>query len=238
MFNQLLESKPKKQRSLTNTMYSVGAHVVLIAVAVYLTAKAGIADDSIKQEKIQFVEVKPEEPAEPEPPKKAPPPPDAVITPPPPKGFQILQAPVDVPTTIPDVDLTRKVTDESDFSGKGVIGGISHGVVGGSAPVVEGQPYMDFQVDQAVVGIQGTINPTYPEVLRASGVEGRVMAQFVVDTLGKIEKSTFKILESTNELFSMSVRSALPRMRFYPAQVNGRKVKQLVQQPFQFTLGN
>lgn len=232
MFNQLLESKPKKQRSLTGTLYSVGAHTVLIAIAVYVTAKAGIADEGIKQEKIQFVEVKPEEPP---PPKELPPPPDAIVTPPPPKGFQVLQAPIDIPAVIPEIDLTKKVTDEADFSGKGVKGGIARGVVGGTAPVTD-QPYMDFQVEQAVSAMPGSPTPTYPEVLRASGVEGTVMVQFVVDTSGKAERPSFKILSSTNDLFSASVRAALPRMRFYPAQIAGRKVKQLVQQPFQFTL--
>ena len=33
-----------------------------------------------------------------------------------------------------------------------------------------------------------------------------------------------------------AVRSALPNMRFYPAEVGGKKVKQLVQQSFQFRL--
>ena len=37
-------------------------------------------------------------------------------------------------------------------------------------------------------------------------------------------------------LLKNSVRSALNSMRFYPAEIGGRKVKQLVQQPFNFTL--
>lgn len=233
MFNQLFESAPKKKRTLPVTLYSVGTHTVLIGLAVYATANAGIVNDEIKQEKIQFVEVKPEEPP---PPDEPPPPPDAVITPPPPKGFQVLLAPVDIPTQIPDIDLTKKVTDESDFSGKGVKGGVYRGVVGGTAAVVDGQPYMDFQVEQAATQMPNSQRPQYPEVLRASGVEGVVKVQFVVDTVGKIESSSIKITESTNELFTASVRQTLPRMRFYPAQSGGRKVRQLVTLPIQFTL--
>jgi len=48
--------------------------------------------------------------------------------------------------------------------------------------------------------------------------------------------STFKALKSDNDLFTTSVKNALQRMRFLPAEVGGRKVKQLVQQPFQFSL--
>jgi periplasmic protein TonB len=46
----------------------------------------------------------------------------------------------------------------------------------------------------------------------------------------------FKILKSTHDLFTAAVKSALPQMRFYPAEVGGHKVKQLVQMPFQFSL--
>jgi protein TonB len=39
-------------------------------------------------------------------------------------------------------------------------------------------------------------------------------------------------------LFTQAVRAALPRMRFFPAQVGGKAVKQLVQMPFQFNLAH
>jgi protein TonB len=67
-------------------------------------------------------------------------------------------------------------------------------------------------------------------------VEGEVLAQFVVDTTGRADMSTFKVLKSSHELFTQSVRNVLPNMRFYPAEIGGRKVKQMVQQPFTFAL--
>jgi periplasmic protein TonB len=63
-----------------------------------------------------------------------------------------------------------------------------------------------------------------------------VLAQFVVDTTGKAEVGTFKVLKSSHDLFAQAVRSALPGMRFIPAEVGGRRVKQLVQQPFAFAI--
>src|SRR5437868_10237033 len=120
---------------------SVIAHVVAIVGAVYVTANAGIVNEKTKDEKVDFVEVKKDEPKPPEP-EKPPPPPDVVVQPPPPKGFQILQAPIEIPTEIPDIDLSKKVTDEGDFTGKGVAGGTGTGVVGGKGPVPQGdQPY-------------------------------------------------------------------------------------------------
>jgi periplasmic protein TonB len=73
-------------------------------------------------------------------------------------------------------------------------------------------------------------------MLRSANVEGEVLVQFVVDTTGRVEKGSIKILKSSHELFTNAVQSALNSMRFYPAEIGGRKVKQLVQQPFNFAL--
>lgn len=234
MFNQLIESKPKKQKMAGGTLFSIVFHGTLIAVAVVLTARAGIADDKTKQEKIQFVEVKKDVPKPKEPP---PPPKEVVMKAPPPKGFQVLQAPVNIPIKIPDIDLSKKVTSEEDFSGKGVKGGTANGVAGGTPQKIDAnQTYFEFQVEKPVAQIPGTGSPRYPDALRSSGVEGEVQAQFVVDEDGKAEVGTFKVLKATNDLFANAVRSALPNMRFYAAEVGGHKVKQLVQQSFQFKL--
>jgi protein TonB len=62
-----------------------------------------------------------------------------------------------------------------------------------------------------------------------------VLAQFVVDTAGRVETSTFKVISSDDPAFTVAVRDGLPSQRFLPAEVSGRKVKQLVQQPFVFS---
>ena len=235
MFNQLIESKPKKQKMAGGTLFSLIFHGTIGVAAVVATASAGIADDKSKAEKIQFVEMK-KEPPKPKPKEPPPPPPKEVMKAPPPKGFQVLRAPVEIPIKIPDIDLSKKVTDEADFSGKGVKGGVASGVVGGTAIVDLNQTYFEFQVEKPVSQIPGTGSPRYPDALRSSGVEGEVQAQFVVNEDGRAETSTFKVLKATNDLFASAVRSALPNMRFYAAEVGGKKVKQLVQQSFQFKL--
>src|SRR5919112_5631058 len=234
MFNNLLESKAKKQRSLGGTIFSVILHTGIIAGAVYATAHATIEAEKPKEEKVEFVEMKKDEPPPPKNEPPPPPPPDVAVAPPPPKGFQVLTAPVEIPDVIPEVDLSKKVTDENDFSGKGVAGGTSKGVEGGKAVVQSDQPYFEFQVEKPVVPAPGSTQPRYPDMLRQAGVEGEVLAQFVVDTTGRAEAGSLKILKSSHDLFIQSVRNALPQMRFIPAEVGGRKVKQLVQQPFSF----
>ena len=83
----------------------------------------------------------------------------------------------------------------------------------------------------------GNTPPRYPDALRRSRTGGTVLAEFVVDTLGRVDdRTSISILSSSNELFAASVREALPAMRFVPAEVDGRRVKQLAQVPFEFRL--
>ena len=63
-----------------------------------------------------------------------------------------------------------------------------------------------------------------------------MLVQFVVDTAGRVETSTFKVLRQSHNEFEAAVRGALPKMRFLPAELKGRRVRQLVQQPFVFAL--
>jgi periplasmic protein TonB len=235
MFNNLLESKPKKEKRGGGTITSVVVHSILVGLAVYATANAAIRNEKPKQEKIDFVETPKDEPPPPKEEPPPPPPPDVVVAPPPPKGFQVLTAPVEIPDVIPDIDLSKKVTDEADFSGKGVAGGVAKGKEGG-AVVQSDQPYFEFQVEKPVVPAPGSVQPRYPDMLRQAGVEGEVLAQFVVDTTGKAEGGSLKILKSSHDMFVQSVKNALPQMKFIPAEVGGKKVKQLVQQPFTFSI--
>ena len=236
MFNNLLESKPKKEKRGGGTVTSIVLHSILVGLAVYATANAAIRNEKPKQEKIDFVETPKDEPPPPKEEPPPPPPPDVVVAPPPPKGFQVLTAPVEIPDVIPDIDLSKKVTDEADFSGKGVAGGVAKGVEGGKAVVQSDQPYFEFQVEKPVVPAPGSVAPRYPDMLRQAGVEGEVLAQFVVDTTGKAEPGSLKILKSSHDMFVQSVKNALPQMKFIPAEVGGKKVKQLVQQPFTFSI--
>lgn len=251
MMTTLLESKPHRQKSAGGTIFSVVFHSAIIFFAIYATARAGIAKDNEKREqKVDFVAIKKADPPPPEVKKNEPPPPKKpppvtehtpVPLPPvpvaPPKGFQVLQAPVNVPVELPNVDLSAKVTNEGDFSGKGVAGGSASGKEGGTvAPGVDpNKAYMDFQVEQQVEPISGT-RVDYPEAMRSSGVEGQVDTQFVVDENGRVQGGSFKVLNSANAAFVAAVKAALPSMRFRPAQIGGTKVSQVVQQSFKFNL--
>ena len=99
------------------------------------------------------------------------------------------------------------------------------------------QTYFEFQVDKPAEMLpQDSIRPKYPSVLESSGIPGEVQVQFVVTSGGIADMDSFKVLKSTNELFTQAVKTVLPKMRFNPATIKGRAVNQLVQQSFEFSV--
>jgi TonB family protein len=97
--------------------------------------------------------------------------------------------------------------------------------------------YTAEQVD-SVARTDGAHRPdvAYPPSLRAAQIEGTVLAEFVVDTTGRVEQDHFGIVGSTDPLFSSAVRDALLSTLFRPAMLRGRRVRQLVREPFEFRL--
>ncbi|HEY5219007.1 MAG TPA: M56 family metallopeptidase, partial [Gemmatimonadaceae bacterium] len=96
--------------------------------------------------------------------------------------------------------------------------------------------FFSFDVDKQAALTPGDQAPHYPDSLRASSIQGEVIAQFVVNADGRVDTSTFKVLKSSDELFTQSVRTTVAGWTFSPAQVQGHAVKQVVQQPFTFRL--
>ena len=78
--------------------------------------------------------------------------------------------------------------------------------------------------------------PSYPEMLRTAGMTGRVVAEFVVDSTGRVRPGSLVIVEATHELFATSVRRTVPGFRFTPARVQNRRVAQRVRVPFEFEM--
>lgn len=78
------------------------------------------------------------------------------------------------------------------------------------------------------------VQPAYPEALFISGTSGKVVAEFVVDTSGSVAMGTFSAISSTDPEFTFAVRHALQHAVYVPAMLKGRKVQQVVEQPFTF----
>jgi protein TonB len=82
--------------------------------------------------------------------------------------------------------------------------------------------------------VAGNPQPAYPERLRAANLEGEAVVAFVVDTTGR--PSTITLKSASHAEFGQAAVDALRRWRFRPAEIGGRKVRQLVEQQFDFTL--
>lgn len=96
--------------------------------------------------------------------------------------------------------------------------------------------YSILNVEETAVRTEGSAAPAYPPELIQQGIEGSVLANFVIDTTGRADSTSIEILQATHALFVQSVRAAIPGMRFSPAMVQGRKVRQMVEQRFQFRI--
>lgn len=231
MFETLIESKPKKLKTFKQQVISVVLHVVLGYAAIKATSGAAETMKAILQD-TTMVFLKPPEP--PPPPPDTPPPEAIVSANPPPLGFQTVMPPVDIPKEIPPVNLNERF-NAADFSGKGVEGGIATGAVGGTGPVT-GETFLEAQVDDPVQPINQP-KPRYPPVLQQAGVTGRVEIQYVVDTLGHAEPSSWKVIRSTNKAFEEPARESIMKSVFKPARIKGAAVRQLVQQAITFNIG-
>jgi TonB family protein len=93
-----------------------------------------------------------------------------------------------------------------------------------------------LQVDSAAARYDDSAAPPYPPSMLEKRIEGSVGIQYVVDTTGHADTSSIVVLSTTHEDFARSVRTTLPLMVFRPAIMNGRRVRQLVQQMFAFRI--
>lgn len=229
---RLLESSPPRRRARAGTAVSIVVHVLLIGGAVVATASAGAPPDrDVTDVAIYVVPPKPAEPA-----------PSAHHTagvgsavPNAPPLPAVSLPPIDhVVAGIPEpapADPLRGLEESFD---RGLRGGAGSG--GESGSVRSGDaPWDASVVDRAVVPL-GTLRPHYPETMRAMGRSGRAVVRFVVDTLGRVERDGITLVTATDPAFGDAALRAVPGLRFRPAEARGRKVRQLVELPFDFVL--
>jgi TonB family protein len=106
-----------------------------------------------------------------------------------------------------------------------------------SAPVESSDSvYSMLSEQEAAIRVEGSAAPIYPTELILAGVEGSVHTRYVIDTTGRADSTSFEVLDATHPAFARAVRDAVPGMRFTAAQVNGRHVRQMVEQRFDFRI--
>ena len=97
------------------------------------------------------------------------------------------------------------------------------------------QVYIEALVDERPEVLSGP-PVIYPDLLRQAGVEGRVLVQAVLDTNGRAEPRSIRIIQSPNAGFDQSARDFVLGARFRPARIKGRGVRVLVNLPIDFKI--
>ena len=78
--------------------------------------------------------------------------------------------------------------------------------------------------------------PGYPELLRRAGIEGRVTVEVVLDTLGRAERGSLRVVATTHALFVPEALALVRDSRYTPARFGGRPVRVRIQVPVAFAL--
>ena len=104
-----------------------------------------------------------------------------------------------------------------------------------SSPGRDSLPYVSDVVDQ-IPEILSSPPPRYPELLRLAHIEGVVVVEGVVDTLGHLEKGTLRIISSPHPALSTSAEECLEGAVFRPGRVDGRAVRVLIQIPVRYSM--
>lgn len=225
MFAQLIASRAPRRRSPAGFAASIALHGIIVTGAALLTSRVPTPPSAHTAVQMTYVA-----PVVPESPTPAPGTAPLAAVP------SVINVPLTVPDAIPPVDLLRAAIN-TDLPFVFRVGVPSH--AGSVAPVVgddPGLPLLDSQVEVPVAFDARSPMPRYPQLLRDAGVEGVTLLRFVVDTLGRVENGTVHVVESTHPAFTLAVQAVLPQMRFSPARIGERKVRQLVEFPLHFRL--
>lgn len=148
---------------------------------------------------------------------------------------------LDVSSVIPDVSIAEldfaSVRDEPIEFGAGGAGGVLRLALGHAyaAPTANGA-YSEEVVEKIVAPRRGNPKPAYPPRLLHAGIEAGFLVRFVVDTTGRVDAKSIEFPGIAHPLFAQAVQSALLRSRYFPAELGGRRVSQLVAQHFKFIL--
>lgn len=242
MFDVLVASAAHREVRAGSVTTSMITHALLIMLGV-IVSRSALENPPVTAADPAMLLFVPKPPPPPEPEVKPETPAvTLVVAEPPPKGFQTVVAPRDIPDVIPPVDLTQRPLDPRDFTGRGIEGGLASGVVGGTGTVdLEGGPDLsaiyeattrDDRFEQAIVVFQPA--PKYPTALAAAGIEGKVAVEFVIDTAGKVERGSIRVLQSSHQAFETAAREAMTAAVFRPARLSNHPVRQLTRQSIRF----
>ena len=200
----LLESKWK------TGFASLAIHAAMIVGVVYGTLHAAPRDDRVRMDR-RVVLLAPQEQqnaADLPPVQLA----DAL------PGFQPLAVSAQIPIDMPAVDLQQRF-DPKDYSGSGVEGSRASDIV-----VSGNEVYAEGLVEErpALLSAPALV---YPALLKQAGIQGRVILPAVIDTTGRVEPASVRIMKSSDPAFDQPTKDWVLKALFRPARLHGRGVR-------------
>jgi protein TonB len=190
---------------------SIGAHAAIVAVALWATA------------------------AHPAPPIRPP----LVIHLPVPGPAGPSRAPfggpvVEIPT-IPPISVTQGALPIPSLPGTSIATPGPGGPIG--LPATGGDTVaVDVSVVDEAPELLSAPPPVYPSLLRLAGISGKVLVEAVVDTAGRVEPNSARVVDATDPAFGASALASMRRALFRPARMYGKPVRVLVRLPVMFAL--
>jgi protein TonB len=224
----LLESERLAQRSGAGSAASVALHLVLLALAIAATSHSGIGASHDSPVYIPLPRWRPQVQMVSQPATRP-----APVAPPRVPAISVA-VPTVIPTSIPAPAITA-VVPATIGTPTVAVPGSSTGADSAANSIRGDAPLTGDEVDVAAAALAGQRGPVYPEGLRMIGVEGRVMARFIIEKNGRVESEP-TIIAATADEFAASVKRYLSIARYRPATKNGESVRQLAEQEFTFTI--
>jgi len=140
--------------------------------------------------------------------------------------------------SVPDVklDVTARTSDAHDFGDVNTSELLASSVIWALSHPGKNGAYTSDIVEKVAWPRKDNPRPRYPDALKRQGVEGSFVVEFVVDSTGRVDEKTMNFPSTTHPMFLRAVRDALLHSRYFPAELAGIRVRQLVQQQFSFVL--
>lgn len=141
--------------------------------------------------------------------------------------------PVDAPTGIPPIPETATgwPLPNTGEAGDVALPGDWEDGLGGS---------LDGVFERAVVdeppALLWSPRREYPRQLLQAGLEGTVIVEVVIDTLGLAELETLRVTASPHPALSRAARDVIARSRYRPGRLGGRPVRVVVRMPVVFEI--
>jgi protein TonB len=231
MLGVLLESNAKRQRRTGGAALSVAAHVAIAGlVTAFTVPRPAEPRPTIPEVRVAIVREAPTRTAEAHRTSSGGLPLGPVV-----KPFDLVLPAPAANLDLPSVEIPHGPPLDSLIATRSGGGGTSLNGLG-KLDLRRDSTSGEWRGNEALMRVVEQSKPRYPESLRQAGIDGRVLVQFRVDTLGKVDPASVRVLSSTHELFARAVRDALGGFRFRPAEVNGQRVIALAEMPFEVSI--